>query len=517
MKKTPFILLTLILSIALAACGASPAASSPTSAEAPQDAVVTFTDPMLEELVRGTLGLPEGDIPLAQAQAVTRLDLGNHYRDYFQLETPITDLAGLEAFTGLESLDLSGQAVMDLSPLAGLTRLTTLALGGNPVADVSPLAGLTSLKLLVLSGSQAPDYGALANLINLQVLMLDNSTITDLSPLAALVNLRHLHLAKCVIDDYAPLESLYPNLETRDFTIASTLMELGFYKDDGNHQASYENEDASFTIHHNAWGPPQEEWLANSVRLSLDLRDGYVLKAVFYPDLDVYGFGMGREGEKLMDYVYDVPSGDFTFREGDRASSEQAVRAAMDIEDGEDVLTAPVRLFNDTVRNTFGMSVKAIFAMPFEPPSLRSLGFYADQANAVYLYEYRSGNMLDDVNMEVHRPEWGEKEFDVRFFTPLSEEYRVVITWHAAERKFAVSADDNNQGGARFYYFIDTGESLDEWCSDPNLTVEEYFKKAFNDPAVTDIYQHSVDLMANYISDIFGMTIEELYALPTGE
>jgi hypothetical protein len=388
---------------------------------------------------------------------------------------------------------------------------------GNPVADVSPLVGLTSLKLLILSGSQAPDYGALANLINLQVLMLDNSTITDLSPLAALTNLRHLNLAKCVIDDFAPLETLYPNLETRDFTIASTLAELGFTMNYEDHEANFGTGSLGVTINHSAWGPPPLEWNVNSVRISLPLEDGYVLKAVFYPDLDVYAFGMGRDGERLMDYVYDVPSGDFTFREGDRASSEQAVRAAMDIEDGEDVLTAPVRLFNDTVRNTFGMSVKAIFAMPFEPPSLRSLGFYADQANAVYLYEYRTGNILDDVNMEVHRPEWGEKEFDVRFFTPLSEEYRVVITWHAAERKFAVSADDNNQGGARFYYFIDTGESLDEWCSDNDLTVEGYFLKAYNDPAVTDIYKHSVDLMANYISDTFGMTIEELYALPTGE
>ena len=58
---------------------------------------------------------------------------------------------------------------------------------------------------------------------------------------------------------------------------------------------------------------------------------------------------------------------------------------------------------------------------------------------------------------------------------------------------------------------------LDEWCSDPDKTVEEYFIKAYNDPAIEDIYQHSVNLMVQYIRDTFGMTIEELYFLPTGE
>jgi len=47
--------------------------------------------------------------------------------------------------------------------------------------------------------------------------------------------------------------------------------------------------------------------------------------------------------------------------------------------------------------------------------------------------------------------------------------------------------------------------------------VEEYFIKAYNDPAIEDVYQHSVDLMVQYVRDTFGMTIEELYSLPTGE
>ena len=33
----------------------------------------------------------------------------------------------------------------------------------------------------------------------------------------------------------------------------------------------------------------------------------------------------------------------------------------------------------------------------------------------------------------------------------------------------------------------------DIWCSYKDKTVEEYFIKAYNDPAITDVYQHSID------------------------
>jgi len=237
----------------------------------------------------------------------------------------------------------------------------------------------------------------------------------------------------------------------------------------------------------------------------------------YYGDLDAYVFMMHKEGEPAVNYVYDPKNGGLNIAEEDRARTEQVVRSAFEVIEGEDPLLAPMRIFHEIAKDTFGMTADKLYALPFAPPSLKTFGFYADEPNAVYLYEYRSENFTDDVNMEVHRPEWGEKDFDVRFFTPISEEYRIVITWHAADRKFNASVDDNSQGGANFEYFIDTGEYLDVWCSYPDKTVEEYFIKANNDPAITDVYQHSIDLMVNYISETFGMIIEELFNLPTGE
>ena len=475
---------------------------------------VTFADPVLEAMIRGTMGKTEGDITLAEAQAVTRMNLSNELQRTISEETPIKDLSGLENFTSLETLDLSNHAVTDILPLAGLTKLTALSLAGNPVVDVSPLAGLTDLQLLVLSGSQAQDYSALSNLVNLQVLMLDNSTITDLTPLLALTNLRQLYLAKTSVEDLSSLETIYPNLDQKDFIIPSTLMELGFRLDDNNHQAYYDGEGASFTIHHTAWGPPPFEWDENIIRVSMYLEGDYKLSVGYYGVHKVYVCQMDKGGEQLMNYIYDTNDSSNNPDPANRPSVEQAIRTAMDVMEGEDVLLAPVRIFDETLKNTFNMTPEKLFALPYEPPTLKNLGFFADKANAVYLYEQRGER---EVNVEVHRPEWGGKDFDVRFFTPLSDEYRIVVTYHVANKKFYVKADDNDQGGASFEYFIDTAEHIDEWCSDPDKTVEEYFIKAYNDPAITDVYQHSVDLMVQYVRDTFGMTIEELYALPTGE
>jgi len=160
------------------------------------------------------------------------------------------------------------------------------------------------------------------------------------------------------------------------------------------------------------------------------------------------------------------------------------------------------------------MTADALYALPFQPISLKSLGFFPDQPNAVCLYEQRGER---DYNIEIHRPEWGEKEYDVRFFTPLSEDYRIVVTYNIAERKFVVGGDDNYQGGASFEYYIDTNVYNDVWCSNNEMTVEEYFINAYNDPGIEDVYLHSVELMEQYFTDRFGMTFEELYSLPSCE
>lgn len=67
----------------------------------------------------------------------------------------LRSLAGIDALTGLEDLDLSGllnldAAPLDLAPLAGLRRLVKLNLGGGKVKNLEALLKVRSLKKLVV-------------------------------------------------------------------------------------------------------------------------------------------------------------------------------------------------------------------------------------------------------------------------------------------------------------------------------------------------------------------------------
>jgi len=523
MKRFLTILLLITLIGTLAAC--SPPASEPVDTlplhEAPEAApekTVTFADPVLEAMVRATMGKKlEGGITVAEAEAVTRLNLSFEWQRYVSEETPIQDIGGLEYFKNLENLDLSFHAITDITPLAGLTKLTMLSLGGNPVADIAPLAALTNLKVLALSGCAAQDYSPLAKLVKLEFLMLNNSAITDVSPLASLTGLKHLYLTGSPINNYFPLSDIYQNLEQKDFTIAFTLAELGFTMNDANNQATYgdvQHDGLSVNINHAEWGAPQSEDMTKCVRMDLMLDSGYTLAVLYYPEISAYVFQMNINGEQ-MNYIYNAADSTFMVDSNNRERFERMITEALGEMGETDTLLAPIPVFDDTIRKTFGMTAGALYELPFEPPTLRSLGFVADESISSYLYEQREPHYY---TIQIANPQWGSWEGggDVRFFTPLSDEYRLVITYYIHERKFIAGADDNDRGGAGFELFIDTYEHVDGWCSYEEMTVEEYFINAYNDPEIEDIYRHSVELMLQYINDTFGMTIEELYALPAG-
>ena len=246
MKRILAALLIVALVASLAACAAKPTA--PPESEPTPESIVEFNDPLLEELVRKAMNKPDGDITLAEAEAVTELELGIDWQQEPAPNSQIKDISGLENFKNLENLNLNFHAIEDISPLSGLTKLRSLSLGGNPVADIAPLSNLTGLGSLTLFNCQAKDYTPLSKLSGLGMLLLEYSTISDVSmlsgltelwwlslattqvsdvsPLSTLVNLRQLQLAGCPITDYSPLAEIYPNLEEKDFEIPSKLMDI---------------------------------------------------------------------------------------------------------------------------------------------------------------------------------------------------------------------------------------------------------------------------------------------------
>ena len=540
MKKTLCIMMAILMLLVLtAACGV-PAATETVSpsASAEASAVVTFADPVLEARVRAAMGRPEGDITIAEAEAVTEMYLGLEWQMDISEETQITDLGGLEYFKNLQSLNLSSNAVTDISPLAGLIKLTSLSLGGNQVADISPLSGMTGLEKLSLSGCTAEDFSPLESLASLTVLILDDSAITDLSalsgltglaylslkdtqvsdvsPLSGLTGLKQLYLSECPVDDYSPLADIYANLEEKDFTIPSSLEELGFTKPDNSVLATYSAEGLTITVNHSEWGIPEMDMEADTIRLYLDMDDGYRLTVGCDPAGNQnYVFNISQNGENITDYIYITFDDDLWF-DGDRERVEDAIRTMLGDTDSGDILLAPITVYNDTIEETFGMTADKLFALPFASPTLLNLGFTADQEDACYFYDQHDPSYY---SIEVNNPEWGnwDEGGDVRFFTPLSDEYRIVIYYYVDEKKFTVGVDDNDGGGASYEYFAETDEHTDVWCSNDEMTVEQYFENAINDPEIEDVYLYPVQLMQQYISDTFGMTIDELYALPVGE
>jgi internalin A len=522
MKKVCALFLILIMIAAAAACSqrAEPAETPASSVQTDSQntAVVTFADPVLEAMVRATMGKPEGHITVADAETVTRLNLSIEWQRYISQETLIKDIGGLEYFKNLESLDLSFHAITNITPLAGLKKLTSLSLGGNPVADIAPLAGLTNLKVLTLSGCAAQDYNPLAKLINLNFLMLDHATITDVSPLVPLTSLKHLYLADCPISNYFPLSDIYQNLEQKDFTIAFTLAELGFIMNDGK-QAIYDGKSASVRINHIEWGAPPEDWMKNCVR-TVFAQNGYKIDVGYYPNYDAYVMMANKDGNLVMNYVYDHAKDSFSFGMGNRESSERAVRAAFAGLDAEYVLLTPIQAFHGILTETLGVSADTLFEMPFDetddtlPSPYERLGFTLLDYKGTCLYEEQTPHEL---NISIHRTEWDENaptenrvDWSIEFNDSDVNGYKLHILYYEAEGKYHVSIEkDGVEAGIETRPV--TGEKGGEY---PNWdTAYRMFNDAFGTQG-KEMYDKPITYFEQVVQERFSMSIDDLYALP---
>jgi hypothetical protein len=513
MKKICSLFLILTMIVAVTACSqqAGPAetpASVQTDAQNTSAGVVMFADPVLEAMVRATMGKPEGGIAAAEAQTVTRLNLSAEWwQQYAPQNTPIKNIGGLESFTNLESLDLSAQAITDIAPLSGLTKLTALSLGGNPITDIAPLAKLTNLKWLKLTGCAAQDYSPLVSLVNLNCLMLNQSTISDVSILAGLTNLEYLFLADSQAKNYLPLMELYPNLEQSDFTVSATLAGLGFNMDNGSKLATYVMDKSDIRINHAEWGAPPEDWMKNCVRTVFE-RNGYKVDIGYYPDSDAYVMQANKDGNMVMNYVYDHANDSFIGVE-DRNGEEQTVRAIFTGADAGDVLLIPVQTFQDTLAETLGMTADTLFAMPFEPPTLENLGFVPDGANAAYLYDEKEPH---DMHISIYRPEWGKSPDgqDMDFYDDDVNGYHLLIQYFADAGKYHVALFKDGADCA-FDYLSATKEYGGEH-PDPN-TIKQMFNDAFGTQG-EDFRTKPLAHFEQLVQERFGMSVDELYALP---
>ena len=205
----------------------------------PEPGVVRFFDELLEERVRKAMNKPDGNITPEEAAAVTLLDLSQDENS----ETSIAILQGLEAFSGLTELNLSGNTQLaDLWPISGLTKLEKLncricnisslkpisqlinlrefSLGWRGSVDnLDALSGLVNLFALDAKGVGIADISGLSGLPKLQYVGLNENRILDFSPLLTLPSLTEAELAGNLTSDYNVLAPIYPRLTYKDFSL----------------------------------------------------------------------------------------------------------------------------------------------------------------------------------------------------------------------------------------------------------------------------------------------------------
>lgn len=195
---------------------------------------------------------------------------------------------------------------------------------------------------------------------------------------------------------------------------------------DADNQASYgdvQRDGLSVNINHAEWGAPQSEDMTKCVRMDLMLDSGYTLVVLYYPEISAYVFQMNINGEQ-MNYIYNTADGTFMMDSNNRERFERMITEALGETGATDALLAPIPVFNDTIRETFGITADALYALPFEqtaaqpeqtPPvyalPYEPLGFTANEDEATCLYE-KSG-----LRISIHKAEWGAspEEWNIEF------------------------------------------------------------------------------------------------------
>ncbi len=438
------------------------------------------------------MGKPSGDITVAEAKTVTNLNLAyKEWQKFVSEQEPIRNINGLENFTNLETLDLSG----------------------NVITDISPLSALTSLKALILTGCAAEDYAPLASLTNLRVLILNQSTIADPTPILALSNLDCLYLEDSQIRNFMPLADIRASLELSDFDVASNLAELGFTFNDNDKLALYQTDKYDIRINHAEWGNPSQQDWQNCIRIVTGAESGYKNAIGYYPEHNAYVVWMFHPStQENATYVYDVAASNFNC---DRASMEATVRKAFGDVNEEDVLLTPIQFFDNTIHEALGIPIDVLYGMPFDEnmklqSPYKTLGFEFLDYKGTYAY------LENGIEIYIHKPDWDQNVaaenrlgWTISYFEPDVKGYQMLILYFADKDVCYISlVKDGSE--ARFDYYPATNQfKFNPQNIDP-------LRPAINEAFGTqgdDFMNIPMKIFRESIQERFGMSFEDLYAL----
>ena len=198
--------------------------------------ILSFADPNVE---RAALQVLDAG-PLLEEHA-------RHF-DYLHIKftpsEPLKSLSGLECFTGLRRLDISGPdlpswGLVDLSPIAALKDLNFIDFHFDPafgrdfgpwphVLDLSPIAKLTGLRTVRFDINAVQDITAIGSL-NVITLFLHSDTLSDLSPLAKVPELGSALIRGKAIRDVAPLAAALKKQGVRLVLINTSVSDISSF------------------------------------------------------------------------------------------------------------------------------------------------------------------------------------------------------------------------------------------------------------------------------------------------
>lgn len=141
--------------------------------------------------------------------------------------------------------------------------------------------------------------------------------------------------------------------------------------------------------------------------------------------------------------------------------------------------------------------------------TLSYLGFGFDDAGTCGVYEQREPHYI---SVAIHRPEWGEHpdNWNIEFMDTDVNGYSLRITYHVDDGRYHVSVDKDGESCAYDAYTV-KDEKGGEY---PDIeTVHRMFNAAFGTKE-KELYYKPLEHFGQWVRERFGMSADELYALP---
>ena len=156
---------------------------------------------------------------------------------------------------------------------------------------------------------------------------------------------------------------------------------------------------------------------------------------------------------------------------------------------------------SNDVNSTLGEYVEPEF-------SFAKFGFGFDDVGTCGVYEQHEPHYM---NVAIHRPEWGEfnEDWNIEYLDQING-YGLQITYNQDMDSYHISLDKGNER-ASFEYLAATKEYTGQY-PDPD-TVNRMFNDAFGTQG-EDFYDKPLAYLKQLVQERFGMSIDELYALP---